>query len=63
MRTSTTATLPYGAPRSGDRLPKLIDLHGTHALIVDLDVETTDLIAGEIAHEEAVDARQLFGCL
>src|SRR6185503_4900962 len=44
-----------GAPRSGDRLPKLINLHGTHALIVDLDIEPADLVAGEIAHEEAVD--------
>src|SRR6476660_4873628 len=45
-----------GAPRSGDRLAKLVDLHGAHALVVDLDIESADFITCEIAHEEAVDA-------
>src|SRR5689334_3359951 len=41
---------------SADRLADLVDLHSAHPLVVTLRVESADLEARQIVHEEGVDA-------
>ena len=43
--------------QSAARLANLVDFHRPHALIVDFDIEAADLEAGQIPHQEAVDAQ------